>query len=324
MLQTMRKHLTYSNVAATLALLFAITGGAFAATGGGSGNPSAKATASVSPATGRSEVSDRVIAVAAKKKPKPKSTRGPAGPAGKNGANGTNGTNGATGAPGEKGAAGANGSNGGEGKAGTSVTSEAAGSECKAGGTKFTSASGTSHVCNGENGTTGFTETLPKGKTETGAWSIEYASNNMIQFTTISFPIPLAADKKCQGASGEYEDALCGAEVHYVNREGTEEAAYNATTEKFEAKATSACPGTIAAPAAEPGNLCIYQGPGMEGANEIELGLTAAFISSPTLPAVYAKYVPGAGLSGTILQLESDHSTIPLAGWGTWAVSAAE
>src|ERR1700733_15373396 len=103
MLQTMRKHLTYSNLAATLALLFAITGGAFAATGGGSNRP-ARATASVSGATGRSGVSDRVIVTAAKKKAKAKApARGPAGPAGKNGTNGTNGAPGAAGSVGPAG-----------------------------------------------------------------------------------------------------------------------------------------------------------------------------------------------------------------------------
>jgi Collagen triple helix repeat (20 copies) len=318
------KHINPATIMAFVALVFAVTGGAFAATGGGS-NPPAKAIASTARAGSHTTL-------AAKKKPK--STRGTRGPAGPKGATGTTGATGpagpagSAGAKGETGAAGATGNNGGEGKegkAGESVTvSKPSGSECNGeGGAKVANVSGAATACNGK---TGFTDTLPAGKTETGAWSIAYTSKNIIPFTAISFPIPLAANKKCQGVV-EYEAALCGAEVHYVNEHGEEEAAYNASTEKFEAKATSACPGTVAEPAAEPGNLCVYQGAEIENANEIVSGLAAAFLNSPTLPPGYAKFEPGAALSGAILQLEPVLDTnvtenYPLDAWGAWAVTA--
>jgi hypothetical protein len=72
MFSALRKHLTPGTFIALIALIFAMTGGAFAASssGGGSG---AKATASVTRGTS--------VAAAAKSKAKPKAgPRGPAGP----------------------------------------------------------------------------------------------------------------------------------------------------------------------------------------------------------------------------------------------------
>jgi Collagen triple helix repeat (20 copies) len=94
MFSTISKRLTYANVAMTLALVFAMSGGAYAA-----GKYLITSTKQISP---------KVL----------KSLVGKTGPAGKNG---TNGTNGANGAPGEKGAQGPQGSQGPqglEGKAG--------------------------------------------------------------------------------------------------------------------------------------------------------------------------------------------------------------
>jgi hypothetical protein len=169
MFQTLRKHLSYSNVAATMALVFALTGGAFAATGVTSGGSSpSKATASVTVAH----------AAKAKKKAAPKSARGPAGPAGKNGTNGTDGTPGATGPAGPAGPTGAAGA-GTQGEKGIQ-------GEKGANGTNGT---------NGTNGETGFTETLPTGKTETGEIGFEHENpaEGEKEFYTVSFPIPLAA-----------------------------------------------------------------------------------------------------------------------------------
>ena len=86
------------------------------------------------------------------------------------GANGKNGTNGANGAPGAKGHSGAAGKNGTNGTSVTTVVIKPGEAKCnKQGGVEVKSASPTAEVCNG---TTGFTETLPKGQTETGQWSI--------------------------------------------------------------------------------------------------------------------------------------------------------
>jgi hypothetical protein len=156
--------------------------------------------------------------------------------AGKPGATGPQGSPGAPGAAGKDGANGSNGSNG------SSVTSKpiAAGPTCAAGGTEFTSASGTEHVCNGKPGTTGFTETLPSGKTETGV--IFMSSSALINLA--SFNIPLAS-------------AL--------------EASHVVILKAAEPTATH-CPGVAAEPPAEAGYMCVYvelESSGGEGTMEI-------------------------------------------------------
>ena len=94
MFSALRKQITPTTVVAFMALVFAITGGAFAASSGG-GDKGSNATASVVPLAG-----------AAKSKAKPKAKagpRGPAGPAGKNGANGAAGPQGPGGRQGRNG-----------------------------------------------------------------------------------------------------------------------------------------------------------------------------------------------------------------------------
>lgn len=163
MLQRLRKHLTPSVFIALIALVFALTGGAFAATGGGS---SSHAT---------------LTASAAKSKAKSKTkagARGPAGPAGKNGTNGANGAAGAQGPAGPQGAAGGKGETGSPGTDGTDGTD------------------GT----NGTNGAEGspWTDggTLPSESTETGQWAVgQYMpGTEAIESVDVglSFTIPLA------------------------------------------------------------------------------------------------------------------------------------
>ena len=77
-----------------------------------------------------------------------KSIGGKEGPAGPTGPAGTNGTNG------KDGAAGTNGTNGTNGQSVT-VTNENPGGNCTEGGKKLVSVSGTTYVCNGEEGTPG-------------------------------------------------------------------------------------------------------------------------------------------------------------------------
>ena len=166
MFQAIRKHISPATVVAFMALVFAMTGGAFAASsgsggsGGGGGGAGAKATASVAS-----------LASAAKSKAKPKAKagpRGPAGPAGKNGPAGPAGAQGAQGAQGPAGPAGA----AGAGSAGPQGPEGKEGKE-------------------GKEGTTGFTETLPKGKTLKGDWSLGETAATGFQFTGVSFGIPL-------------------------------------------------------------------------------------------------------------------------------------
>ncbi len=191
-----------------MALVFAMFGGAYAAQSDSGG----KATAS------------------AKGKRGPRGAKGAAGPAGPQGPAGPVGAKGDTGAPGANGKDGANGKNGTNGisPAGTVFTGEANG--CKEGGVKFVGAN-TTVACNGvkgTNGQTGFTETLPSGETEQGAWSLGPLSGGPgLGFVPISFVIPLDETPV----------------VHFIKTAGEDGVA---------------CPGTAAAPAAAGGHLCVY------------------------------------------------------------------
>jgi hypothetical protein len=190
MFQRIRKHLTPSTVIAVMALVFAVTGGAFAATGssngGGSGQGPAHAT---------------LTASAAKAKPAPKGKAGPRGPAGAKGATGATGAPGPAGATGPGGPAGAKGENGVAGVAGATGATGATGPQGEEGATGAA----------GKNGTTGFTSVLPPEKTETGAWTAKGGE----VFVPLSFNIPVEVPP-----TGE--TAACGASekgklcVHFI------------------------------------------------------------------------------------------------------------
>ncbi len=144
MFSAIRKHLNPATALAFVALIFAMTGGAFAASSGGGGTG-----AKVSDSTTR----ETPVATAAKSKPKAKAgPRGPAGPAGKTGATGPAGAQGAQGAAGAQGPAGAKGETGPAGAQGPVGPAGAAGAT-------------------GAEGKTGYAETLPSGKTLTGQYA---------------------------------------------------------------------------------------------------------------------------------------------------------
>jgi hypothetical protein len=192
MFSALRRRLTYANVAATLALFFAMTGGALAA-----GHYLITSTKQIKPG---------VLSA----------LKGKAGPAGAAGPGGAAGTSGAQGPQGPAGARGETGSEGKEGKEGKK------GEQGK----------------QGIPGTTGFTETLPAEKTETGTWSFGItpieAKGNLTFEIPISFNIPLA-------------EGLESAHTHYVTR-----------SEQEGKTAPPECPGSMERPSAEPGNLCVY------------------------------------------------------------------
>lgn len=112
-MKRIRAHLSYANLAATLALLFAMSGGAVAATGGFSSGGSIRACVNeeggvkLLKAGGRCGRSRKSIAW---------NITGPAGP---KGATGASGATGGAGAPGKEGAAGKEGKTGTEGQPGT-------------------------------------------------------------------------------------------------------------------------------------------------------------------------------------------------------------
>ena len=207
MIGSIRKRLSYANVGVTLALVFAMTGGAYAA-----GHYVITSTKQIKPS---------VL----------KQLQGKTGKAGKTGPAGTAGLAGPAGPTGPKGANGTNGAPGTNGTNGTSVTSseENPGANCKAGGSKFVAANGTTYACNGENGspwTAG--GTLPPGATETGVWSLTGGGNGET-YVPLSFTIPLA-------------QPLGSSQVHYVPEKGA-----------------GVCKGTAEEPTAPSENLCVYQ-----------------------------------------------------------------
>jgi hypothetical protein len=237
MFSRVRKRFTYANVAATIALFFAMTGGALAA--------------SHYLITSTKQISPKVLT----------SLKGKAGPAGKNGANGANG---AAGPAGPQGPAGANGAAGEPGASVTTTELKKGNFTCKEGGAEFTVGSTTTHACNGKSAKGGgLPATLPAGKSEQGTWSvamsIPHEGTASIGFSSISFTIPLAAPLSNAGCLKK--EAPC--QIHYINTAGKE---VNVLGEELE---TTACTGgTAAAPAAEAGNLCVYAkeevGPGFE------------------------------------------------------------
>ena len=329
-----RIRITPSSVVAVIALVFAATGGAFAATSAGNGS------------------GVRVAASAAKSKAKAKAgPRGPAGPAGKQGAAGPAG---ATGPQGSQGAAGA------KGEPGTPGTPGKEGEEGEEGKTGKEGKQGIQGV-QGVQGATGQPWTpnnvLPSGATETGTWGASPSAGTSA-LSTISFPIALAneldsgsgnehvhlvpfeAEATGTGnltvtgepevvtgvtaSSGEFkvgagiEDTTNPAAI----RPGTVitevisptefkmslAATANATGDSLKAGNPHGCPAgaTEQKPAAEAGNLCVYV-----GENTNNTTIKGPFKPNHGLTA-------GAGTTGAVLIIEG--ASAPNFVWGTWAV----
>jgi hypothetical protein len=178
MFSTLRTRFGIPGVISVIALVFAMFGGAYAASNSSGGG---KATAS-----------------AAKGKPGPRGKTGKTGPAGPAGPAG------AVGPAGPKGDTGAAGSNGIAGSPGKSViaTPEPESANCLEGGTAFeVQGSGVeTFACNGLEGEQGEAGeegspwtaggTLPPGATETGTWGGSFTNEDLLPAT---FSIPLAA-----------------------------------------------------------------------------------------------------------------------------------
>jgi hypothetical protein len=271
----LRSRLTYANVVATLALVFAMSGGALAAT-----HYLITSTKQISPKVLK-KLEGREGAAGATGK------EGAAGKAGANGASGSNGSNGegvtvSSINPGEpacsrlggakfaaggkeatacNGKAGTNGLEGEKGAPGESVTSKEfsdAEGPCKEGGSKFESEPGKGKVqtyaCNGEKGVIHPGETLPSKATETGTWSYQVAPGTVYVRLPISFPIPLSQPIKGLEVTGFVEHPSKG--IH-VLREGETVPGY--------------CEGTHEQPTAQPGNICIYQAEPLHGIETAEI-----------------------------------------------------
>lgn len=205
--------------------------------------------------------------------------------AGKPGTPGATGATGATGAKGDK---------GDPGIAGTSVTNTplAKGNvNCPEGGAEFKVGAGTpTRACNG---TTGFTDTLPSNKTETGNWStigLFAPVNGGVPFSAISYPIPLAAPS---------EKAV------FLNQAETEASAVTPVQ-----GCSLQLQSLAAKPVAPAGTLCVFT-------RHEEFG-SFKFIGEDGAHK-------GDSLTGAFLWLEPLEITPESAAiefWGTWAVTA--
>jgi Collagen triple helix repeat (20 copies) len=204
MFSGIRKRLTYANIVMTLALVFAISGGAYAA-----GKYLINSTKQINP---------KVL----------KALKGKSGANGVNGTNGANGKDGAQGPGGQNGVAGANGANGENGVSVASKTLAKGDANCKEGGSEFIAVeSKKSYACNGSSPTGG--GTLPKGSSEKGRWAA--VSTTGLATEGVSFDIPLAsapavhyinASQKELTATGEQTSTVCtGSVVNPTAPEGT-------------------------------------------------------------------------------------------------------
>ena len=293
MLSAIRSRITYVNVAVTVALVFAMTGGAYAA---------------------------KKYLITSTKQIRPsvlKSLQGKAGPAGATGAPGPAGVQGPAGANGKDGTNGKDGAAGASGKSVT-VTSfdgqhEPVGPPshpCAENGGNVQEVEGTGVkqvICDGEPGAPGVDGSpwtlggiLPAKKTETGAWSFGPIEAGALPFGNtnpwripISFPIPLAA-------------GLTGGHVHFLAVNGKE------IDEGGEPTITpTECHGTTAAPSADPGNLCVYT----STLSNVVIEIASIFKAAGSGPED-----KGASTAGAVVGVEFLEAGA--VGGGTWAVTA--
>ena len=294
MFSTLRTRFGIPGVISVIALVFAMFGGAYAASNSSGGG---KATASAK----------------AKKGPRgPKGATGPAGPAGAQGPAGPAGAKGDAGAAGSNGTSGTNGTNGTSAEA---VSFSGAKGGCTEGGVEVKSAKPATFVCNGkkgENGQTGFTETLPSGKTETGTWSIlQTGAFGFGQgLTSISFPIPLK--------EGKEEAAFMFSKQETSNGEfgQTETPPKKACKVGDAGCVDTGCTGSIDKPTAPLGILCIY--------TKYESFELVAGESGSLMAGVGGSFKEGYGTTGTFITgIGSFEQEAQLEAGGTWAVTAS-
>jgi hypothetical protein len=274
MFQRIGRHISYANVVATLALVFAMGGGAAYA-------------ASHYLITSTKQIKPSVLA----------SLKGRAGPSGASGAAGAQGPAGPAGPTGSAGPQGPTGPAGGNGANGESVSVTAfKGKEngCAEGGAKFSAGGKEAAACNGKNGQTGFTSTLPPEKTETGTWEVIVGHPVYAAGTAFSFPIPLSAPlvnvEKC-GETGQPECV-----IHVITF--------------GEADPQGCKGGTVEKPTAEPGNLCIYR-------SEYQNNVIFVGELNPANGRGGQASTSGAGLE-LVPEKEEGEAMIAL---GTWAVT---
>jgi len=146
----------------------------------------------------------------------------------------------------------------------------------------------------GADGETGFTEVLPPGETETGAWAVRFSPTDAefepaAATTALSFSIPLPG-------------ALEIEQVHPVSAAAVE-------NEEVPVECTVAgVEGSAANPLAQPGHLCVYSGPSSPG------------VPSPALIRDPGTGQPGAGPTGAFIFVGP--GAIGQSAFGSFAVTA--
>lgn len=221
MFKMLRTRFGIPGIVSVIALVFAMTGGAFAA---------------------------KKYIITSTKQIKPsvlKSLKGEEGPRGLAGTNGTNGTNGKDGAQGSAGTHGTDGTDGTNGTVGTdgknvvtgTATSTPVTGECpEVGGATVEvegNAASKKKVCNGSPWTVG--GTLPSKETETGTWSVLIGPTGN-GLGDVSFPIPLGAEIP----PANVLKVLAGGSVPAVCDDA------------------AGSPPSVANPEADPGYLCVF------------------------------------------------------------------
>jgi Collagen triple helix repeat (20 copies) len=289
MLSPLRNRFGIPGVISVIALVFAMLGGAYAASNSGSGK-GATASAKV------------------KKGPRgPRGPQGPAGPQGPQGPQGPAGANGKDGTPGQNGAPGSDGVDGADGKtvlSGTGNPLPGLGTDGdfyirtstqQIFGPKTAGAWGSPTNLKGADGEDGnpwtLGGTLPAGATETGTWIWGSFSTASLEYVAIEFNVPLA-------------EALSAVKVHYsteANFADFDEAGAG----------TTGCTGTPAAPTAPSGHLCVYE------ANSLFVTFTK--IANPATLEPSA----GAATTGALIGMTGLAPNGPAA-YGTWAVTGFE
>jgi Collagen triple helix repeat (20 copies) len=300
MFSAIRRHVTPATTMAFVALVFAVTGGAFAATGGGN-----SAHAPLTASAARSKAKSKAKA----------GPRGPAGPRGATGASGPAGPAGPVGATGPAGASGPQGETGPEGKQGIQ------GVEGEKGANGAPGEEGSPWTAGG---------TLPPEKTETGTWSFGQAKTEGTEeyaeygaFVPVSFAIRLKEGLEGSAVHFLTEKTLNCAEPQEPARKECEEE--NKEVKEREKANQEACPGSAAEPTAEPGNLCVYEALLSGPANNAIRGHVYNGGSS------LFPFNVGAGTTGAVLGLRVETEGNVggtggaigiVSGYGTWAVTA--
>lgn len=280
-----RRHVNPGTLIALVALVFAMSGGAYAVTSKAGGGQIVASAAKAK--------KGKAQALRGPRGPKgetgPAGPTGPAGLAGKEGPAGKEGKEGKPGEPGKEGKAGADGLNGKTVES-EPISPNPSNTNCPQGGSKFTVGSEETFACNGQEGspwTAG--GTLPAGQMETGAWSFyKYVSKVDFEleyvYEPLSFTIPLAHDLTA---------------IHFIAPNTTGGAGCNG--------------GTVTKPIAEPGNLCVYAA-SIEGVANL-LGEP----NKPTFNNPAGDSTTEAGTTGEVMKFVATGEEAT--GQGDWAVA---